>query len=336
MAKVGEGDPRWIVEERPDATNVNNWHWKEKDATEWSKNQLKNLLVGLSVTEKSVGSCELKEITKCEGEATTTNRKAKLIIFYDWKLEISWKGCTDGDGDEVTGKIEIPNFSDDTEFSELDISVSTDTSSVEAEILRDILLNVGKQKLLDALSTYISRMKDEYGKDLILPQKTNVTQKSVIKSNQPLGVPQGSDKISIDHSIGEVETLKEDLNFKCLAEDLYRALTVPQMVQAFTQGPVRLEATPGGKFEFFGGNIQGEFIELVENSKIVQKWRNDSWPKGHYSTVTLSINQTKDSCNVKYTQTSVPKRESLRTKEGWHRYYWEPIKRVFGFGASLY
>lgn len=27
MAKWGHGDPRWIVEERPDATNVNNWHW---------------------------------------------------------------------------------------------------------------------------------------------------------------------------------------------------------------------------------------------------------------------------------------------------------------------
>jgi len=27
MAKWGEGDPRWIVEQRADATNVNNWHW---------------------------------------------------------------------------------------------------------------------------------------------------------------------------------------------------------------------------------------------------------------------------------------------------------------------
>ena len=27
MAKWGEGDPRWIVEERSDGTNVNNWHW---------------------------------------------------------------------------------------------------------------------------------------------------------------------------------------------------------------------------------------------------------------------------------------------------------------------
>ena len=27
MAKWGEGDPRWIVEEREDGTNADNWHW---------------------------------------------------------------------------------------------------------------------------------------------------------------------------------------------------------------------------------------------------------------------------------------------------------------------
>lgn len=32
MAKWGEGDPRWIVEERPDATNVNNWHWYKESS----------------------------------------------------------------------------------------------------------------------------------------------------------------------------------------------------------------------------------------------------------------------------------------------------------------
>ena len=41
MARWGEGDPRWIVEERPDATNVNNWHWTEKNADAWSKAKIK-------------------------------------------------------------------------------------------------------------------------------------------------------------------------------------------------------------------------------------------------------------------------------------------------------
>jgi hypothetical protein len=27
MAKWGEGDPRWIVEDRADGTNADNWHW---------------------------------------------------------------------------------------------------------------------------------------------------------------------------------------------------------------------------------------------------------------------------------------------------------------------
>lgn len=28
MAKWGEGDARWIVNEREDGTNINGWHWE--------------------------------------------------------------------------------------------------------------------------------------------------------------------------------------------------------------------------------------------------------------------------------------------------------------------
>ena len=44
MAKVGEGDERWIVKEREDGTNVNGWHWKETNLTGWSQSRLKELL----------------------------------------------------------------------------------------------------------------------------------------------------------------------------------------------------------------------------------------------------------------------------------------------------
>jgi len=63
MAEWGKGDPRWIVEERPDATNPNNWHWKEKNATQWSKDKLNELLVGLQV-ENEQFICEIKELKK--------------------------------------------------------------------------------------------------------------------------------------------------------------------------------------------------------------------------------------------------------------------------------
>ena len=44
MAKLGEGDARWIVADRQDGTNVHNWHWAEKDVLPWSKSRLAELL----------------------------------------------------------------------------------------------------------------------------------------------------------------------------------------------------------------------------------------------------------------------------------------------------
>ena len=44
MAKVGEGDDRWIVAERQDGTNVNSWHWQEKDAFGWSRERFADLI----------------------------------------------------------------------------------------------------------------------------------------------------------------------------------------------------------------------------------------------------------------------------------------------------
>lgn len=62
------------------ATNPNNWHWKEKNATQWSKDKLNELLVGLKI-ENDQFVCEVKELKKCEGEASANNRKAKLVFL---------------------------------------------------------------------------------------------------------------------------------------------------------------------------------------------------------------------------------------------------------------
>lgn len=103
MAKWGEGDPRWIVEERPDATNVNNWHWTEKNADQWSKKKLEELFKGLVLEGEAGARAEVTSMDKCDGEARANNRKAKLIFFYEWELVLAWKG-TVGDA-AAEGKI---------------------------------------------------------------------------------------------------------------------------------------------------------------------------------------------------------------------------------------
>lgn len=122
MAKWGEGDPRWIVEERPDATNVNNWHWTEKNATSWSQDKIKDLFNDLVIKTDSA-NVKITEISKCEGEASANNRKGKLIFFYEWNIVLTWKGTlTDSSGLTYEGKITIPNLSEENDVSEVDVS----------------------------------------------------------------------------------------------------------------------------------------------------------------------------------------------------------------------
>ena len=147
MALWGKGDARWIVEEREDAKNVNNWHWSEVNASAPSKKFLKDkfLELGVSGTEGSVRISEVCfvlfpsnklqfpfnmtllsifiveqplwklwfQVTKCEGEATVNNRKGKVIYFYEWSIELKWCGKTEISNDNVTGKIIIENVSEE-------------------------------------------------------------------------------------------------------------------------------------------------------------------------------------------------------------------------------
>lgn len=124
-------------------------------------------------------------------------------------------------------------------------------------------------------------------------------------------------------------TVKQSQKFMCRARDFYNVMTSPEvnfkfieissnflmyltkisqlfkMAMAFTHGPVKLEPEKGGKFEFFSGNIYGEFVELSPK-KIVQKWRCKQWPDGQISLVTMEIDEKSDVTEVNITQTGVP------------------------------
>jgi activator of HSP90 ATPase len=108
-----------------------------------------------------------------------------------------------------------------------------------------------------------------------------------------------------------------------------------QMFVAFTNGSGRIDPQVGGTFEMFGGNVHGKILELQEPTKIVQEWRFRSWPDGIFSRVIFEIHQNEDSTEITVNQTGVPKSDLERTKEGWEKYYWDAMKRTFGFGSMM-
>ncbi|XP_049781090.1 activator of 90 kDa heat shock protein ATPase homolog 1 [Schistocerca cancellata] len=338
MAKWGEGDPRWIVEERPDATNVNNWHWTEKNACQWSVDKLKELLTGLKI-ENALAKCRITEVEKCEGEAVANNRKGKLIFFYEWELKLKWKGCLlDSKNTEIEGTAEIPNLSEEYDASEVDVDFSVKTHSVEADRLKEIIAKDARDVIRSQLAKYIKALREEFAKGMILPKKED---EQATKQDSLASLTAGfKSKVQMDSPSKEgsskklsTTTLTMSVKLQCRKEEVYNALTSIELVQAFTNGPVVMEVKPGGKFELFGGNIHGEFLELVPNAKICQKWRFKGWPDGHFSDVTMDIEELSDCTEVKLVQKDVPESEMDTTKENWNRYYWDAMRKTFGFGA---
>jgi len=81
MAKWGEGDPRWIVEEREDAKNVNNWHWNEKDCTQWTKDALPEFFKKIPIIDSKDTTIEIAKLNSVQGEVSANLRKGKVFFF---------------------------------------------------------------------------------------------------------------------------------------------------------------------------------------------------------------------------------------------------------------
>lgn len=343
MAKWGEGDPRWIVEERPDGTNVNNWHWTEKNATNWSKDKLTELLMGL-VVEDDECICEIKTLSKVDGEASANNRKGKLIFFYEWNITGEWSGILKAADKKHKGKFEIPNLSEENDADEINFEVTIDESNDESCKLKEVMRKKGQDIVREKMAIYMKELKEEYGKGVVLPTKGSCTVATTEKKHSNNILQQEMNKVIINPDkakpkIGvriHTNKLEEKEEFKCRAEDLYRALTDKEMVQAFTSGPVSMEVEKGGRFSLLNGNITGEFVELVHPTKIIQKWRVKSWPAEHYSTVTFNFVEKEDCTILNMTQTGVPDSELERTREGWKVNYWNRIKQIFGYGSNIF
>lgn len=169
-------------------------------------------------------------------------------------------------------------------------------SDEEGEILKQVMHTMGKEKIREKLSEYISGLKQEFSKGMILPKKDVVKPDNITNLssgfNKKINMTPVESKAKSDVGVKiDTTTFKLCQKFQCRGQDFYDAMTRVEMVTAFTQGHVKLDPVKGGKFSLFQGNISGNFEDLVPGKKIVQKWRYKQWPEGHYSTVTINIDE---------------------------------------------
>ncbi|NXY13805.1 AHSA2 ATPase, partial [Atrichornis clamosus] len=325
MAKWGQGDPRWIVEERADATNVNNWHWTERDATSWSKRKLKEVLEGL-VVEGEAGRCEIGDLKHVEGEASCNSRKGKLIFFYEWNLRLSWKGTVKESGEKHKGSVEIPNLSEENEVDDTEINVSKKKG--EGDVLKDLMRTEGTTKVREALRDYLKALKTEFTLGMILPTKAPAGQELATErkpsgnSTQDSVTAQSLDIVGV--KIPTVRIFMKEV-FNSSADELYSIFTKKELVQKFSKCPAVVEAEKGGKLQMFEGCVSGEYTELVPSQRIVLKWRCRSWPDEHYATVALNFQNLAAQSEVQLECKGVPVSHEEGTRQCWKQQYFEEI-----------
>ena len=105
-------------------------------------------------------SIKIKDITKCEGEATANNRKAKLIFFYEWVINGEWEGTKKNSENKTAykGTFEVPNLSEEHEPRDVDVSVFIKDGKQDK--LKEFMRTEGVKLIREQFSKYIASLKE--------------------------------------------------------------------------------------------------------------------------------------------------------------------------------
>lgn len=323
--------------------NPNNWHWVNKDVSEWAKAWFAE---NLTKTEVEDGSSKVKisKVITCDGDVDVSQRKGKVITIYDVKLVLEFSGSAP-EAEDVSGTITVPEVAHDTEEDEFVFEVDIYSESKEKQPVKDLI----RAKLIPHLRQEFVKLPSaliaEHGKDIQHEPGYDAsrgfpTPKFEAKPSAPGSASTTSTTVkSSKGAVVNTTTVNDSEEFRTTAEELYKTFTDPQRIAAFTRAPPKVfeGAKKGGKFELFGGNVHGEYLELNEPTKIVQSWRLEQWPAGHFSNLEIEFDQNDvDSVTVmRVNWTGVPVGQEEVTKENWQNYYVHSIKRTFGFGTIL-
>ncbi|EIE26952.1 hypothetical protein COCSUDRAFT_21985 [Coccomyxa subellipsoidea C-169] len=352
MAKIGEGDARWIVSERQDGANVNNWHWQEKDVLPWAKVRLQELLGEQVLADNSGLLLKTGPNVEVSGDAIVNNRKKKLIPSYELEIKGTWSGeVRDGEAAEsASGSFHLPYVADENADEDPELKVSTSTDSAAARRLKEAFLGPGKQAFHAHMRSFVkelqaggpsSKADAQDSKQPLEDDAAAMKKKGGRREIEEKKAAEAAKRRVEDRaSTGRVELTEK---FYARPRDLFECFTNPGRVQAFTQSAAQVEPRVGGKFCVFGGSVDATFSALESPSRIALDWRFRNWPDGAVSKVEIKLEEPQEGTTVlRLVQTGVPKEDRFgngdvieSTAQGWRAQIFHRIRAVFGFGLGM-
>ena len=119
-----------------------------------------------------------------------------------------------------------------------------------------------------------------------------------------------------------MKSLIKEYKIHASIDEIFEALTDPDIIEEWSGDYAEMDARPGGKFSLWEGSIHGENKEISKN-KIVQEWYEEGWEKP--SKLTMTFEENNGITNVKLIHINIPDGSLESIKEGWDKYYMGPL-----------
>ena len=120
--------------------------------------------------------------------------------------------------------------------------------------------------------------------------------------------------------------IHQEIDYDETPDRLYEILVSSQSFAEFTGAPAEIDASEGGAFSCFGGQILGRNIELVPGERIVQDWRVAAWGEGVFSAVSFSFEKSETATRISLDHSGFPDGFEEHLEGGWPKMYWDPLR----------
>jgi uncharacterized protein YndB with AHSA1/START domain len=101
-------------------------------------------------------------------------------------------------------------------------------------------------------------------------------------------------------------------------EEIYKALTTEITIRLWTGDNVEIDPKEGGEFSLWDGSINGRFIELIPDKKIVQEWY---FGDEEQSIVTIKLHEHRKGTSFEVNHMNIPDEAYDDIVDGWEYEY---------------
>jgi activator of HSP90 ATPase len=110
-------------------------------------------------------------------------------------------------------------------------------------------------------------------------------------------------------------------------EEVYVALTRPEMLTLWTGEDAIMGTEPDSEFSLWEGSIVGKNLEFEPNKKIVQRWYFDE--REDNSVVTIKLHKDPKGTSLELVHNNIPEEDYENITDGWDNVYMDMLIAFF-------